>query len=64
MTTPETNPARREYRLKAPLIQAGVELATGDTVWLRADQAERLAAHGTVDIEAPAKPGRATKQEG
>ena len=64
MTTPGTNAARQECLLKAPLIQAGVELITGDTVWLRADQAERLAAQGTVDIEAPAKPGRATKQEG
>ncbi len=64
MTAPDTNPVRREYTLKAPLIQAGAEKREGDTVALRPDQAERLAAQGVIDIEAPAKPGRANKQEG
>lgn len=53
----------RDYVLKKPLIQAGEEQCVGDTVALRPDQAERLAAQGVIDIEASAKPGRATKQE-
>lgn len=52
----------RDYVLKAPLIQAGELKAAGDTVTLRLDQAERLAEF--IDFEAPAKPGRASKQEG
>ena len=53
----------RSYTLLQPLIQAGAEKCAGDTVALRLDQAERLAAQGVIDIEAPAKPGRANKQE-
>ncbi len=55
---------RRDYVLKAPIICAGVELRAGDSVALREDQAEHLAQQGIVDFEAPAKPGRASKQEG
>jgi hypothetical protein len=69
--TDKTEP-RRKYRLLQPLIQGGVELLPGAAVWLRDDQAERLevvpdeeAVPGVINfIEAPAKPGRATKQEG
>lgn len=64
MTTPNTDPARRDYVLKAPLIQAGVQRVTGTVVALRPDQAARLAEQGIVDIEAQAKSGRAAKQEG
>lgn len=55
---------RRDYVLKAPIIYAGVELRAGDSVALREDQAQHLAQQGIVDIEPPAKSGRATKQEG
>jgi hypothetical protein len=61
---PDTPDPRRRYRLLAPLIQAGAEHAAGSTVPLRPDQAARLAEQGVVDIEAPAKPGRARKLEG
>ena len=64
MTDPKTDPGRRDYVLKAPLVQAGLERAVGAVVALRPDQAERLAAQGIVDIEAPAKLGRASKLEG
>lgn len=62
---PAPDPTRREYVLKAPLIQGGVERLPGGTVMLREDQARRLAEQGVLDIpRAPAKPGRATTQEG
>lgn len=41
-------PRRQEYRLKAPLIQAGIELAAGATVQLHPAQAERLRARGII----------------
>lgn len=63
MTTPTPAP-RREYVLKAPIKQAGIERLPGSTVSLREDQAQRLAEQGIVDIEAPAKFVRAGKQEG
>lgn len=65
--TPVTEPdpaPRREYVLKAPLMQAGIERVAGATVLLREDQAQRLAEQGIVTIEAPARLGRAPKQEG
>lgn len=61
---PAPDPTRREYVLKAPLIQGGVERLPGSTVSLRPDQAERLAAQGIIDIEAPGKSARAAKLEG
>lgn len=63
MPNPDTDSARRDYVLKAPLIQAGLERVPGAVVALRPDQAARLAEQGLIDIEAPAKPGRA-KLEG
>lgn len=70
MPTPDTDPARREYRLKAPLIQRGVQRLAGASVWLRPDQAARLdvvpadqAVPGVINItQARAKPGRANKE--
>lgn len=59
-----TTDPRRRYRLLAPLIQAGTEHAAGSTALLRPDQAARLAEQGVIDVEAPAKPGRARKLEG
>lgn len=62
MTAP-TDP-RRDYVLKAPMVQAGIERLPGSTVSLRPDQAERLAAQGIIDMQAPGKLARATKLEG
>ena len=62
MTAP-TDP-RRDYVLKAPLVQAGIERLPGSTVSLRPDQAERLAAQGIIDIDPPGKLARVGKQEG
>ena len=43
-------------KLKAPLIKGGIEYRAGDTVELRPDQAERLAA--IIETTPPVKPAR------
>jgi hypothetical protein len=55
--------APKLYKLKAPIIKAGVAYNPGDTITLRDDQAHRLAAQGFITT-APAKRAGANKLEG